>query len=320
MMNKIFITQKLPGSPEIFLREKGFKVTVYNGKNNISKNELIELGKDADALITLLSDKIDKEIIDSLPNCKIIANCAVGFNNIDVAYAHSKKIIITNTPDILTDATADIAAGLVLCCTRRFYEGEKMMRHNLFTGWKPGMLLGIELRGKNVGIVGAGRIGRATATRLKAFGTEILYFNRSRKDDFEKETGAKKVSLNNILKNSDIISLHLPLTDSTYHLLNKGNMKLLKKSCILINTSRGEVVEEKFLIKLLKQKKIFSAGFDVYEGEPAINPELLKLENVFLLPHIGSATVETRSAMSKLCAKNVLNVLKGKKPITPVQL
>ena len=195
-----------------------------------------------------------------------------------------------------------------------------MMRGNLFTGWKPDMLLGIELRGKKVGIIGAGRIGRATAKRLKAFGTEILYFNRSRKDDFEKETGAKKVSLNYLLKNSDIISLHMPLTDSTYHLLNKENMKLLKESCVLVNTSRGEVVDEKFLIKLLEKKRIFAAGFDVYEGEPVINQELLKLENVFLLPHIGSATVETRSAMSKLCAKNVLNVLKGKKPITPVQL
>jgi glyoxylate reductase len=319
-MKKVFITKKLPGSPEKFLREKGFKVSVYAGKDNISKNELMKLGKDADALITLLPDKIDKEIIDSLPNCKIIANCAVGFNNIDVQYAQSKKIIITNTPDILTDATADIAVGLVLCCTRRFYEGEKMMRGNLFTGWKPDMLLGIELKGKKVGIVGAGRIGRAVATRLKAFGMEILYFNRSKKDDFEKETGVKKVSLNNLLKNSDIISLHLPLTDSTYHLLNKDNMKLLKKTCVLVNTSRGEVVDEKFLIKLLQQKKIFAAGFDVYEGEPKINPNLLKLENVFLLPHIGSATVETRSAMSKLCAKNIFNVLKSKPAITPVRL
>jgi glyoxylate reductase len=319
-MKKVFITQKLPGSPEKLLREKGFQVSVYKGKNKISKNELMKYGKDSDAMITLLSDKIDKEIIDSLSNCKIIANCAVGINNIDVAYANSHKIIITNTPDILTDATADIAVALTLCCARRFYEGEKMMRQNLFTGWKPDMLLGIELRGKKVGIIGAGRIGCATASRLKSFGTEILYFNRSGKNDFEKELGAKKVTLNYLLKNSDIISLHLPLTDSTYHLLNKDNMKLLKKTCVFINTSRGEVVDEKFLIKLLKQKKIFAAGFDVYEGEPVINQELIKLENVFLLPHIGSATVETRSAMANLCAKNVINVLKGKLPVTPVNL
>ena len=317
-MKKVFITYKLPGKPELFLRKKGFHVSVHSKNENISKEELIEKAKDADALISLLSNKIDKEIIDALPKLKIIANCAVGFNNIDVEYARSKNIIVTNTPDILTDATADITVGLVLACARRFYEAEKMMRERKFTGWKPGLLLGMELKEKTFGLIGAGRIGQAVAKRMKAFGTEIIYFNNSRKTEFENETGAKKVSLNNLLKNSDIISIHLPLNTTTFHFLNKENLGQVKKASILINTARGEVIDEKFLIKLLKQKKIFAAGFDVYEGEPKVNPELLKLENVYLLPHIGSATIETRSAMSILCVKNIVKVLKGKPPITPV--
>ncbi len=317
-MKKVFITYKLPGEPELLLKKKGYHVSAHSKSENISKEELIEKAKDANALITLLSNKIDKEIIDALPKLKIIANCAVGFNNIDVEYARSKNIIVTNTPDILTDATADITVGLVLACARRFYEAEKMMRERKFTGWKPGLLLGMELRGKTFGLIGAGRIGQAVADRMKAFGTKIIYFNKSKKNEFENETGAKKVSLNNLLKNSDIISIHLPLNASTFHFLNKENLVHVKKTSILINTARGEVIDEKYLIKLLKQKKIFAAGFDVYEGEPKINNELLKLENVYLLPHIGSATIETRTAMSILCAENIVKVLKGNPPITPV--
>ncbi|MEJ5350923.1 MAG: D-glycerate dehydrogenase [Melioribacteraceae bacterium] len=318
MKKKVFITQKLVGNIESFLKKHGLIVDTFEQDRLITKSELIQRASDADALICLLSNKIDKDVIDNLSKCKIIANYAVGYNNIDVEYAKSKNIVVTNTPDVLTDATADIAVALILACARRLHEGNKLMREEKFDGWKPSLLLGYDIKEKTVGIIGAGRIGTEVAIRMKAFKTKIIYFNRSRNEKLEKLTDAKKVSLNYLLKNSDIISIHVPLTDKTYHLLNKENLSLLKENAIVVNTSRGEVIEEKFLIKLLKKKKIFSAGFDVYENEPNVNPELLKLDNVFLLPHIGSATYETRTKMALLAAQNVIEVLKGNKPITPV--
>ncbi len=315
---KVFITRKLVGNPEQLLKEKGIKVKVFPHDRAITKTELLQEVKDVDGLITLLTEKIDREVIDKMDKCKIIANCAVGFNNIDVRYARSKKIEVTNTPDILTDATADLTVALMLACARRFHEGETIMRSNQFDGWKPQMLLGMDIKNKIVGIIGAGRIGYAAAKRMRAFGAEIIYFNRSLNVKFNNEFNAKKVSLNALLKTADIVSIHLPLTKDTFHFLNKVNLKLMKPTAVLINTSRGEVIDEKALIDLLKKKKIFAAGLDVYEGEPKINPELLTLENALLLPHIGSATVETRSAMAELCAKNIINVLGGKRPLTPV--
>jgi len=318
MKKKVFITQKLVGNIESFLKKHGFIVDTFEEDRLITKSELIQRVSDADALICLLSNKIDKDVIDNLTKCKIIANYAVGYNNIDVEYAKSKNIIVTNTPDVLNDATADIAVALILACARRLHEGNKLMRQEKFDGWKPSLLLGYDIKDKTIGIIGAGRIGTEVAIRMKAFKTKIIYFSRSRNEKLEKLTDAKKVSLNYLLKNSDIISIHVPLTEKTYHLLNKENLSLLKESAIVVNTSRGEVIEEKFLIQLLKKKKIFSAGFDVYENEPNVNPELLELDNVFLLPHIGSATYETRTKMALLAAQNVIEVLKGNKPVTPV--
>ena len=315
---KVFITREISETAIHLLRKEKFQVNVYEKDKPISRNELIKNIKDADAVIALLTEKFDKELIDKIPKCKVIANYAVGFNNIDVDYATKKKIIVTNTPDVLTDSTADIAMSLMLACSRRLMEGERIIRQGKFKSWQPNFLLGTELKNKVVGIIGAGRIGTETAVRAKAFKTKIVYFSRSRNYDLEKRTGGVKLPLNRLLKKSDIISLHLPLNEKTYHLLNKRRLSLLKKSAIIVNTARGEIVDEKELIKTLRQKKILSAGFDVYENEPAINPELLKLDNVVLLPHIGSATVEARSAMAILAAKNVINVLSGKKPLTPV--
>jgi glyoxylate reductase len=315
---KVFITREISEKAVHLLRKEKFQVNVYKKDKAISRKELIKNIKDADAIIALLTEKFDKELIDKIPKCKVIANYAVGFNNIDVDYATKKKIIVTNTPDVLTDSTADIAMSLILACSRRLMEGERIIRQGKFKSWQPNFLLGIELKNKVVGIIGAGRIGTETAVRAKAFKTKIVYFSRNRNYDLERRTGGVKLPLNTLLKKSDIISLHLPLNEKTYHLLDKRKLSLLKKSAIIVNTARGEIVDEKELIKTLRQKKILSAGFDVYENEPAINPELLKLDNVVLLPHIGSATVEARSAMAILAAKNVINVLKGKKPLTPV--
>ncbi len=273
---------------------------------------------DCDAVIPLLTDKIDKEAIDKMKKCKVIANYAVGFNNIDVDYAKSKGIIVTNTPDVLTDSTADLTMALVLACARRIPEAEKLVRDKKFKGWKPKLFLGMELKDKYFGILGAGRIGSAVAKRAHAFGCKILYFSDIRNIEIEKKLGAKRVSLISILKKSDIISIHLPLNKKTYYLLNKTNLHLLKKSAIVINTARGEITDEKFLLSMLKQNKIASAGFDVYENEPDLREEFYKLHNVVLLPHIGSATVEARNNMSLLAAKNVIAVLSGRKAITPV--
>ncbi len=315
---KIFITRDIPEIGIKFLKEKKFNVEVYQKNKPIPRKELLKRVKNADAVISLLTDKFDKKIIDHLINCKVIANFAVGYNNIDVEYAKSRGIIVTNTPDVLTDSTADLAAALMLAASRRLGEAEKMIKAEKFKGWEPKLLLGVELKNKTVGIIGTGRIGAAFAERITAFGTEIIYFNKSKNSFMDNELNARKVSLNYLLKNSDFVSIHLPLTEKTFHILNKTNLKFLKKTSVIINTSRGEIIDEKELIKLLKAKKIFAAGLDVFENEPKVNPELLNLDNVVLLPHIGSATHEARNAMSLLAAKNVYAVLSGKKPYTPL--
>ncbi|OGU77080.1 MAG: D-glycerate dehydrogenase [Ignavibacteria bacterium RBG_16_34_14] len=315
---KVFITREISEKAIDLLKKEKFKVGIYKKDKPIPRKELIKKVKDADGIISLLTENFDKELINQISNCKIIANVAVGYDNIDTIYAKEKNIIVTNTPDVLTDSTADLTVALILACARRIPEGERMVRKRKFKGWKPKLLLGIELKDKTVGILGAGRIGTETAIRIKTFKTKIIYFDRERSDKLEKETDAEKVSLEDLLSKADIISVHLPLTKDTLHFLNKERLKLLKKSAILVNTSRGEIIDEQELIKILKKKKIFSAGFDVYENEPKINPALLKLNNVVLLPHIGSATEEARTGMALLAAKNVIEVLNGRKALTSV--
>ncbi len=314
----VLITRKIPQIAQQILEESGIIVKIGSKTRALSKEEIINKAKNVDAIITLLSDKIDREIIDKMPKVKIISNYAVGYNNIDFSYAKQKGIVVTNTPDILTNATADIAFGLIIAASRNFHLGNKMVREQKFTGWAPELLLGIELFGKTLGIIGAGRIGQAVANRAKSFGCKIIYFSKSRKSEFEKTTGAKKFNLEKLLKESDIISLHLPLSDKTYHLLNKENMHLMKKNVILVNTARGEIIDEFELIKMLKNKSVFAAGLDVYENEPNLKKEFIKLQNVFLLPHLGSATFEARNKMAELAAKNVINVLKGNSAISQV--
>ena len=315
---KVFITRLIPSIGIELLKKKGFEVSVYKKDNPIPRKELLRQVRDCDALIPLLSDKIDKELIDQMKRCKVIANYAVGFNNIDVDYARSKGIIVTNTPDVLTDSTADLAMALVLACARRITEAEKFIRDKKFVGWKPQLLLGMELRNKYFGILGAGRIGTEVAKRAHAFGCKILYYSNSTNKFLETKLNAQKLSLSSILEKSDILSIHLPLNTKTYHLLNEKNLILLKKSAILINSARGEIVDEKILFSMLKHKKIFAAGLDVYEDEPNIKKELYNLNNIILFPHIGSATIEARNNMSLLAAKNVIVVLTGKRALTPV--
>ncbi len=315
---KVFITRDIPSIGIDLLRKKGFEVSVYKKDQPISKNELIKSVKNCDGVISMLSDKFDKEIIDSIKNCKVIANYAVGFNNIDVEYAKSKGIVVTNTPDVLTDSTADLTMTLVLACARKISESEKLVRDKKFVGWKPKLLLGMELRNKYFGILGAGRIGTEVAKRAHSFGCKIIYYSNSKNKFLESELKAKKLSLTSILKKSDMISLHLPLNPKSKNLLTKEMLNLLKPSSIFINTARGEIVDESYLIKMLKQNQITSAGFDVYQNEPNLNKEFYRLKNIVLLPHIGSATIEARNNMSLLAAKNIIAVLSGKRAITPV--
>lgn len=315
---KVFITRDIPSIGIDLLRKKGFEVSVYKKDQPISKNELVKSVKNCDGVISMLSDKFDKEIIDSIKNCKVIANYAVGFNNIDVEYAKSKGIVVTNTPDVLTDSTADLTMALVLACARKISESEKLVRDKKFVGWKPKLLLGMELRNKYFGILGAGRIGTEVAKRAHSFGCKIIYYSNSKNKFLESELKVKKLSLTSILKKSDIISLHLPLNPKSKNLLTKEMLDLLKPSSIFINTARGEIVDESYLIKMLEQNQIASAGFDVYQNEPDLNKEFYRLKNIVLLPHIGSATIEARNNMSLLAAKNIIAVLSGKRAITPV--
>lgn len=314
----IFITRQIPEAGLQILR-KNFKNVIVNTKDrNLTHDELVKNVRGVDALLCLLNDKIDAEVIKNMDKCKVISNYAVGFNNIDIVEATKRGIVVTNTPGVLTDATADLTWALILAVTRRIIEADKFVRKKKFKGWAPMLLLGTELAGKTLGIIGAGRIGTAVGLRAKGFKMKVLYFNTNRNETLEEEVGAKKVSLDTLLKNSDIITIHVPLTPKTRHLIGEREIKLMKKTAYLINTSRGEVVDEKALIKALKNKRIAGAGLDVFEQEPFVPDELLKLENVVLTPHIGSATFEARTKMAIVAAENIVKVLTGKIPANVV--
>jgi len=263
--------------------------------------------------VCLLTEQIDRAVIDAAPSLKIIANVAVGYNNVDVDYARSRGIVVTNTPDVLTESVADCTWAMILGITRRIGEGERLLRRGEWKGWALDFLLGTELGGKQLGLIGLGRIGRAVAARAPAFGMRVAY--ASRNSTLE---GADRLSLDRLLNTSDVVSLHVPLTAETRHLIDRKAIARMKRSAYLINTSRGPVVDEQALAWALEQRLLAGAALDVYENEPAVEPALLELENVMLLPHIGSATIETRTAMADLAAENVVRVLSGRAPLTPV--
>lgn len=314
---KVLVTSKIPGIAEKMLSEKGYQVISPIDKD-FNESEIMNFGSEVDGILCLLSNKFDAQKIDKFNRLKILSNYAVGYNNIDVEYARKKGIWVTNTPDVLTEATADIAISLMLMCARNLVQAIDYMKQGKFNGWEPYLFLGKELFGKSFGIIGAGRIGIAVAKRAKSFGMKINYFSRKKNEKFENTYDANYLALEDLLEKSDVISLHIPLTKETFHLLDREKLELMKSDAIIINTARGEVIDEKYLIKMLKEKRIYAAGFDVYYNEPNINEELFKLNNVVLLPHIGSATIETRTKMGEIAAKNIINVLSGKNPISAV--
>ena len=310
---KIYITRMIPDEGINKLRDY-FDVEVNDLDRELTYEELKEKIKGKDGVLCLLSDKIDGELMDTEPRIKIFANYAVGYNNMDVKAAKKRNIYLSNTPDVLTDATADMAWALLFATARRVVEGHKFIRSGKFKRWSPKLLLGRDITGKTLGIIGAGRIGQAFAKKAKAFNMNILYYSRSKKEDFERESGAEYVSFDEILKRSDFISLHTPLTKETIHMLGDREFEMMKETAILINTSRGPVIDEKALVRALKNNTIWGAGLDVYENEPEVEEGLLELDNVVLCPHIGSATKETRAKMSMVAAENIIAVLSGKVP------
>jgi lactate dehydrogenase-like 2-hydroxyacid dehydrogenase len=285
-----------------------------DGVDVMPHHELVARVVGKQALVSMITDAVGRDVIDSGRDLKVIANAAVGYNNIDLAAARERGIIVTNTPGVLTDATADLTWALILGITRRIGEGERLVRRGEWKGWTFDFMLGAELRGKQIGIVGYGGIGRAVAARGRAFGMRIAYTSRTLKQ----EPDAEGMPLDRLLATSDVVSLHCPLTPETRHLIDQPAFARMKRSAYLINTSRGPVVDEKALAWALRTRLIAGAGLDVFEQEPKVEPELLTLENVMLVPHLGSGTVETRTAMADLAARNVAAVLSGHPPLTPV--
>ena len=318
-MAKIVVTGKIP---EVALEKlkKSNEVISWGEETPISRDELLKRVSGANVIVSLLTEKIDEEVLNSAGNdLKAICNVAVGYNNIDVAACKNKNVLVTNTPGVLTDATADIAMALILMTTRRLSEGERVIRNQEPWAWGMFYMLGSSIQNQTLGILGMGQIGIATALRAKSFGMKIIYTRRNRLDEkIEKELSAQYVSLDELLQQSDIVSLHCPYSTETHHLISDDQLSKMKKSSYLINTARGPIVNEEALANALINKTIAGAGLDVYENEPKVNEKLLKLNNVVLLPHLGSATVETRTAMATTAANNALEILSGNKPLNPV--
>ena len=319
MASHVFVTRPLPEPGIDLLNDSGFEVRSNPEDRPLSREELLVEVREADALICMLSDRIDVEVLDSAPSLKVIANYAVGYDNIDVGAARQRGIVVTNTPGVLTEATADLAWALLLAAARNLGAGERMVRAGEWTGWGPMQLLGEPLQGRTLGIVGMGAIGQAVARRGKGFGMKIVYFNRNRvAPEIESSLGTEFVSFDELLRRSDFISLHAPLNDHSRHLFNQQTFQLMKSTAVLVNTARGALIDEVELVAALQQGRLAAAGLDVYEFEPKITEGLLSLDNVVLAPHLGSASTLARGDMVRLCCENVSAVLAGKPALTPV--
>jgi len=314
---KVYVTRMLPG-PALDILKASCDVEVNPRDEGLTYEELLEKVKGKDGIITLLTDKIDAEVIKAGSQgdhpLRVIANYAVGYDNVDVACATEHSIFVSNTPGVLTNTTADIAWALMLSIARRIPEAERYARAGKFIGWSPTLLLGGDIFGKTLGIVGVGRIGAAVAMRSKGFNMRVLYNDVRHNNEIENEVKAEKVDMDTLLKESDFISIHVPLMPETRHLIGKRSFEMMKPTAYLINTSRGPVIDEPALAEALKNNVIAGAALDVFEEEPKIYPGLLELENVVVVPHIASASVETRSKMAIMAAENVLAVLSGKTP------
>jgi lactate dehydrogenase-like 2-hydroxyacid dehydrogenase len=317
---RIVVTRRIP-DPAIELLEGAGDVWVSPHDRPLSADELHSAVAGADAAVTLLHDRVDGAFLDAAgPALRIVANVAVGYDNVDVEACARRGVVVSNTPGVLTEATADIAFALILMSTRRLGEGERLIRARTPWSWNMFFMLGTGLQGKTLGIVGLGKIGQATARRARAFGMEIVYAGRRRAaEDVEAELSARFLPLDELLTTADVVTLHCPLSAETRHLIDAAALARMQPSTHLVNTTRGPVVDEAALAEALRAGAIAGAGLDVFEREPEVDPDLLELENVVLIPHLGSATIETRTAMGVLAAENVVAVLGGSAPVTPVR-
>lgn len=318
---KLFLCRKIdPKGMEKLKKMEAIEISGNFEDRVLTKEELIEKAKGSHAIISLLTDNIDAEVMEKIGSqLKIVANYAVGFDNIDTVAAKERSIVVTNTPEVMTQAVAEHAIALILICARRILEGDKYVRANKYKGWEPELLLGPEIAGKTLGIVGIGRIGEALAQiAYHGFGMKIIYNDLERNEEIERTLQAEYASLNVLLEKSDFVSLHVPLNKATHHLIGKSELELMKKTAILVNTARGGIIDEKALIGTLKDKKIFAAGIDVFESESDPSKELFELDNIVLTPHIASATNEARESMSECVAENVIEVLMGRPAKNPV--
>lgn len=312
----IYVTRMIPMENIEELR-KHFDVEVNPDDRALSKAELKEKVKGKDAVISLLTDAIDGEVLDAAgPQLKIVANYAVGFNNFDLAAATERGVILTNTPGVLDEATATHTFTLLLATARRIPEGDKFVRDGKWKGWAPMFFIGLDVDRKTLGIAGLGRIGQNVARKAKGFDMKIIYSDVRRNEAFENEVGATFVDKETLLKESDFLTLHVPLLPDTHHYIGEKELKLMKKTAVLINASRGPVVDEVALTKALKEKEIWGAGLDVFENEPVLAPGLAELDNVVIVPHIASATMETRLKMGDIAVGNIIKVLNGQAPDT----
>lgn len=310
---RVFVAKRIP-SVALTRLEEVCDAEVHDSAVDLTPAELTARLQDKHGLVSVLTTPVDRVVLEACPSLKVIANIAVGYNNIDVAAARERGITVTNTPDVLTEASADLAWALILGVTRRVVEGDRLVRSGGWKGWALDFMLGSDLRGKQLGVIGFGRIGQAVAARASAFGMRVAYQSR-------KVVGPpdyQPMPYDRLIATSDVVTLHCPLTDETRHLIAQKSLARMKRSAYLINTSRGPVVDESALVWALKNHIIAGAALDVYEDEPRVHPELLTLENVVLAPHLGSATTETRTAMADLAVHNVIAVLTGNPPLTPV--
>jgi glyoxylate reductase len=319
-MSRVVVTGRIPAEGVALLREAGHDVDAWEQPTPISRDELLKRVAGADAIVSLLTEKVDAELLDAAGSqLKVVSNVAVGYNNIDVPACTERNVRATNTPGVLTEATADIAMSLILMTTRRLAEGERIIRSREPWQWGMFYLLGSSIQGRRLGIIGMGAIGAATARRAKAFGMSIAYSNRNPiSPELAEELGCERLSLDELLATSDIVSVHCPYSPATHHLISAEQLKMMKSSAYLINTARGPIVDEAALVRALELGHIAGAGLDVFEKEPEVHEGLLDRNDVVLIPHLGSATIETRTAMATLAAANTLAVLSGKAAPTPI--
>jgi glyoxylate reductase len=317
-MNAVYVSRPIPAPGAAALVAAGLEVEQQPFDRPPTREELLTGVRGKQALLCLLTERIDGELLDAAPELRVVANLAVGYDNVDVAAATARGVVVTNTPDVLTDATADLTWALILSAARRVVEGDTLVRNGTWTGWSPTQLLGVSLTGKTLGIFGMGKIGAAVARRARGFSMSVIYTNRTRNAAVEAELGARAVSFDELLEQSDVLALHAPSTPETHHVIDAAALARLRPGAILVNTARGPLIDEAALVEALKSRRIAAAGLDVFEREPQLAPGLAALDNVVLLPHLGSATAEARGAMVELCCRNILAVLAGEPAITPL--